>query len=157
MSLKCWKCIFSQSQDTNFQNSLGEHAFRHPSKRGPKNFSCHSEARKIFGRQPPGFAFNQIGRSALVELRDISQNSVVLQKNMTSRNSRKKKQKFTRKARPNTDKSKPYRLTGQARAITVNIEVSDSDTGITDSDYVYAVQRQENAIPGPIKTPTQGL
>ena len=28
MCLKCWKCIFSQSQDTNFQNFLGEHAPR---------------------------------------------------------------------------------------------------------------------------------
>ena len=28
MCLKCWKCIFSQSQDTNFQNYLGEHAPR---------------------------------------------------------------------------------------------------------------------------------
>ena len=30
MSLKCWKCILSQSQDTNFQNFLGEHAPRPP-------------------------------------------------------------------------------------------------------------------------------
>ena len=38
LCLKCWKCIFSQSQDTNFQNCLGEHA-PGPPKRGQKIFS----------------------------------------------------------------------------------------------------------------------
>ena len=38
LCLKCWKCIFSQSQDTNFQNFLGEHA-PGPQTRGQKNFS----------------------------------------------------------------------------------------------------------------------
>ena len=64
----------------------------------------------------------------------------------------KKNQKFTRKVRPKTDKSKPYRHNGQARAITVKSEVSDSDTGSTGSDYVYAVQKQENATHGVKKT-----
>ena len=38
LCLKCWKCIFSQSQDTNFQNFLGEHAPGPPT-RCQKNFS----------------------------------------------------------------------------------------------------------------------
>ena len=64
-----------------------------------------------------------------------------------------KTQKFTRKVRTKTDKSKPYRPTkSQAGAITVKSEVSDSDTGSTDSDYVYAVQKQENATHGVKKT-----
>ena len=54
--------------------------------------------------------------------------------------------------KPKTDKSKPYRHKGQARAITVTSEVSDSDTGSTDSDYVYAVQKQENTTHGVKKT-----
>ena len=55
--------------------------------------------------------------------------------------------------RPKTDKSKPYRPTkSQARAITVKSEVSDSGTGSTDTDYVYAVQKQENTTNGVKKT-----
>ena len=38
LCLKCWKCIFSQSQDTNFQNFQGEHASGPPT-RGQKIFS----------------------------------------------------------------------------------------------------------------------
>ena len=37
LCLKCWKCIFSQSQDTNFQNFAGEYAPGPPT-RGQKIF-----------------------------------------------------------------------------------------------------------------------
>ena len=38
LCLKCWKCNFSQSQDTSFQNFLREHAPEPPT-RGQKCFS----------------------------------------------------------------------------------------------------------------------
>ena len=76
-----------------------------------------------------------------VELRDISQKSVVLHKNRTSRNSRKT-QKFTHKVRPKMDKSHLTDIKVNHVPL-VTSEVSDSDTGSTDCDYVYAVQKQE--------------
>ena len=49
-------------------------------------------------------------------------------------------------------KPKTARTKGQARAIAVEREVSDSDTDRTDSDYVYTIQQQKATTNGAKKT-----
>ena len=71
-----------------------------------------------------------------MELRDILQKSVVLHKNMTRRNSRKKHPKVYT---PKTDKSKHYRPKGQARAITIEVLLVKTEREILSGDYLFGL------------------